>query len=85
MNYHKNYVAGLCLLPTYLVFAIVLSRKSLIVWCIGMLTMLFVSGNIYRIMVLKTNELISIQKRYIATFLGQIIFWPIALSVLKYY
>lgn len=85
INYHNNYVAGFCLLPTYLVVALVLSKTSLLLWCIGMLIMSFVLGSMYKSVVLNFNDVVGVEKRYVATLLGQIIFWSIVIAALKYF
>lgn len=82
LDYKNKFVIGLCLLPTYLVIAISLSWVSVVTWMIGIVVMTVFCDLMYIHMVLKPLSTgIEQWKRYWLTFVGQILFWLVVISL----
>ena len=84
INYSNNYIAGVCLIPTYLVMAIVLARTSLLIWIVGMIAILLVAGKLYNSVVLQGSPDLGKGKRWLFLFIGQSFFWAMAIMILAY-
>lgn len=87
INYSNNFIAGACLLPTYICAGILLSSASVFIWLAGMVLMLIFCSAMYTSLVLKPlNSHVATWKRYLLVFFVQIIFWTFAIylgSILK--
>jgi hypothetical protein len=75
MKYEKSYVAGACLLPSYLCGALLLAKASIIVWLIGMLYQWCV--------LIPINTKLKQWQRYLLTFFAQLVFWGIGIFTLQ--
>lgn len=82
VNYSSNYVAGFCLLPTYICAGLLLSNVSIFIWIAGMLVVLIACSAMYASLVLKPLQThVAAWKRYLLTFVTQILFWVAVIYV----
>ena len=73
INYENAFVAGVCLLPTYLSGALILNRLTPAYWLIGMLPVLLVANFIYQWGVLLPIKLkLTRRNRYLLTLVTQL-------------
>jgi hypothetical protein len=84
MKYEKSYVAGACLLPSYLCGALLLAKASIIVWLIGMAALILLTNMLYQWCVLiPINTKLKQWQRYLLTFFAQLVFWGIGIFTLQ--
>jgi len=74
LDYENNYVAGLCLLPTFIAVCLLSLSLNILLFVIILVVTLFLSAGLYRFVVLQKGEDVK-KKRYFFLLGYQAIFW----------
>lgn len=84
VNYENSYVAGICLLPSYVCGALIFARGGVLMWVLGMILLILLTNMLYQWCVLlpiKTN--LKQWQRYWFTLVGQIALWCAAIFLIS--
>jgi len=74
LDYANDYVAGLCLLPTFIAVCLLSLSLDILFFAIVLVVTLFLSAGLYRFVVLQKGEDVK-RKRYFFLLGIQAIFW----------
>ena len=76
VNYSKGYIAGMCLLPSYICGAVLLAKASIVGWLFGMVILILLTNMLYQwCVIISINTTLQQWQRYWLTLFGQLVFW----------
>lgn len=82
VDYESHNITDLCLLPSYLVIAFILSDKGIFIWFVGIILMFMFCNILYHLFVISPiMPSLEKWKRYWLFFAGQIVFWFLVYAI----